>query len=444
MGGYARISANHKEFVCMNAEIIMIGSELLLGQIVDTNSAFLAKKLADIGVNLFYKTTVGDNRQRMTDVLRAALARSDIVITSGGLGPTEDDLTREAVADVVGEPLEFRQYLFDQIEAMFKRHSFTMSPNNRKQAFIPHNALAIENPVGTAPGFVAETNGSSIICLPGVPYELKYLMGSFVIPHLRTRYSLREVTIRSRVLKLCGMGESRVDARVGDLIRNSSNPTVGILAEPAQILLRITAKAESVSEADAMIAGMEREIRARLGELIFGTDDETLEGVVARLLTQRDKTLALLETATGGGIAQRFVLRGCGALKEAFVAPTDEARRRLAGAEKGDWRDEKRAHRAVSLALARTVRQRSEADIAVASVGIVQGSEELADHEKESGKTCIAIDSDDGSAYWEFKFSGTDATSQARATVLTVEMLRRYLTGYVDPEFPPTTKPRDR
>ncbi len=422
----------------MNAEIIMIGSELLLGQIVDTNSAFLAQELARVGINLYYKTTVGDNLGRMGEVLRAALERSDVVITSGGLGPTEDDLTRDVVAEVVGEPLEFRQELYDQIEALFKRHGFTMSPNNRKQAFIPRRAVPIENPVGTAPGFVAETGEKLIISLPGVPRELKFLMQSFVIPYLLDRFSLGELNISSRVLKICGMGESRVDAKVGDLIKGSANPTLGILAEPAQILLRITARAETVSEARAKIAETEREIRRRFGALIFGADEDSLEGVVNQILLRDKKTLALVETHTGGGIAQRFVSIGSNALTEALVA-NDEARRRLAGVKSCQWCDEKRNHKALSVTLARAMRSRSGADVAVAAVGFAPESEELAPEERASGKTCIAIDSAEGDACWEFRFAGTDPVNQTRATALTIEMLRRYLIGYVDPEFPPRT-----
>jgi nicotinamide-nucleotide amidase len=428
----------------MNAEIIMIGSELLLGQIIDTNAAYLAQKLAGIGVNLFYKTTVGDNRRRMAEVMQAALERSNIIITSGGLGPTEDDLTREVVAEIMGEQLEFHQGLFDQIENLFKRHGFTMSPNNRKQAFIPRTAIPIENPVGTAPGFVAEKNGAAIISLPGVPRELKYLIENSVIPYLREKFSLGDLNISSRVLKICGMGESRVDSQVGDLIRGSSNPTVGILAEPAQILLRITAKAETVPEAKAKIAKTEQEIRRRLGQLIFGADDDTLEGVVNAMLLQKQKTLALLETHTGGGIAQRFVALDSPAILEALVVNSDEARRGFVGIDKSRWPEEKRNHWSLSLALAKAMRSRSGADIAAASIGIAPGSDELEPEEQASGKTCIAVDSPDGDAYWEFRFAGKDRTNQMRATVLTVEMLRRFLTGCVDPEHPHRTESRCR
>jgi nicotinamide-nucleotide amidase len=423
----------------MNAEIIMIGSELLLGQIVDTNSAYLAKELAGVGINLFYKTTVGDNRERMAEVFEAALSRSEIVITSGGLGPTEDDLTRDVVADVVGEPLEFRQELFDQIKALFERHGFTMSPNNRKQAFIPRNSILIENPVGTAPGFVAETNGSAIISLPGVPRELMYLTENFVLPYLRKKYSLGELNIRSRVLKICGKGESNVDAIVGDLIKDSVNPTVGILAEPAQILLRITAKAETVDEAKAKIAEMESEIRGRLGSLIFGTDDDTLESVACQLLMEKGKSLALLETHSGGGVAKRFSSLNCTALMEAVVARSENALRRFMG-NTASWCDEKCNHGPLSVVLARGIREQSGADIAVASLGISAGSQELAPEERESGKTCIAVAGEDDDAYWEFRFAGTDGINQTRATVLTIEMLRRYLSGYVDPDHPHHTR----
>ncbi|RJP64107.1 MAG: CinA family nicotinamide mononucleotide deamidase-related protein [Candidatus Abyssobacteria bacterium SURF_17] len=425
----------------MNAEIIMIGSELLLGQIIDTNSAYLAQELARIGINLFYKTTVGDNRQRMAEAVRVALGRADIVITSGGLGPTEDDLTREVVADVFGAPLEFHQGLYDQIEELFKRHGFTMSPNNRKQAFIPRGATPIENPVGTAPGFVACKDDKRVIVLPGVPRELKYLMQTFVTPYLRDTFSLGEMTICSRVLKICGMGESRVDARVGDLLRDSGNPTLGILAEPAQILLRITAKADNPSEAQAKIAEMEQEIRSRFGQLIFGVDEETLEGNVNALLLRDGKSLSLLETHTGGAIAQRFVSIGSAALREALVANSDAALSRIMGREKSLWNAQKRNHEAISVALGRALREQTGSDIGLAVVGIAPNSEVLSPEEMATGKTCIVIDSTGGQAYWEIRFSGTDPMNQTRATALAIEMLRRYLAGFVDPELP-TRAPR--
>lgn len=430
------------EALPMNAETIMIGSELLLGQIIDTNSSYLAQELSKIGVNLFYKTTVGDNLQRMVEVLGRALERSDVVITSGGLGPTEDDLTRDAVSQVMGEPLKFRQELFDQIEGLFQRHGFTMSENNRKQAFIPRNSVAIENPVGTAPGFVAEIDGRYIISLPGVPRELKFLMKDFVIPYLREKFSLGEVTIASRVLKICGMGESRVDERIGDLLRESSNPTVGILAEAAQILLRITAKAESAAEAHSKIGRMESEIRRRLGVLIFGADHETLEGVVNALLLEQRKTLALLETHSGGGIAQRFISLTPNALKQAFVSNDAEALRHFAASGPVSGSDGKCNQRTNCVTLADRIRIQAGAAIGLAVLGIAPGSDLLGPDERASGKTCIGVASGEDAASWEFRFWGTDPINQTRSTVVGIEMLRRYLIGYQDPEHPARIQPR--
>ena len=228
----------------MKAEIIAVGTELLLGQIVDTNSAHIAQQLTTIGLDLHFKSTVGDNLERIKSTLRNALNRSDIIITTGGIGPTLDDLTREAVAEVLGKPLVFHQELFDQLSDFFTRQGRTVSPNNRKQVYIPEGAIPIENPVGTAPGFIAELEGKAIITVPGVPHEMHYFMEHSVLPYLREKLGIHEVII-SRVLKLTGIGESLVDERLKDLIEQGTNPTIGLLAHTqiAEIHVRLTAKA---------------------------------------------------------------------------------------------------------------------------------------------------------------------------------------------------------
>ncbi|RMF85086.1 MAG: competence/damage-inducible protein A, partial [Nitrospinota bacterium] len=194
----------------MQAEIVMIGTELLLGQIVDTNATYLAQQLRDLGLNLYYKTTVGDNKDRIRAVLQQAHERSDVVITSGGLGPTLDDLTREAIAEAVGVPLVFRQDLMDQIARRFARLGRTMSPNNRRQAYIPEGAIPFENPRGTAPIFAFEDSQGIIVALPGVPHELKYLMEHTIVPYLKQRLGINEL-IKYRTLRTTGIGESQVD-----------------------------------------------------------------------------------------------------------------------------------------------------------------------------------------------------------------------------------------
>lgn len=288
----------------VNAEIVAIGSELLLGQIVDTNSVWMAQRLSALGINLFYKTIVGDNPGRMKEVIDRALERSHVVITSGGLGPTQDDLTREIVAVVAGRNLVLRRELQDQIEHRFRRRGITMTPNNERQAYIPEGAIPVENPNGTAPSFIVEDPRGVIFSLPGVPWELKWLFDNEVVPYLRKKFDLSEV-ITYKVLKVADMGESSVDDRIGHLIANSSNPTVGVLAHPGQVDVRITAKAANTDEALKLIVPFEEEVRKLLGRHVFATDDETMEDAVGRLLREKNTTIAVYEDLTGGLVAER-------------------------------------------------------------------------------------------------------------------------------------------
>jgi competence/damage-inducible protein CinA-like protein len=285
----------------MNAEIIAIGTELLLGEIVDTNTAVIARALRSIGLDLYRTTMVGDNAERIAQAVREALGRSDAVITTGGLGPTVDDASRQGVALAVGVPTEFRPELWEQIQERFSRFGRTPTENNRQQAMIPAGALAIPNPVGTAPAFVVETATSAVISLPGVPGEMAYLLDSDVLPYLRRRLGLHAL-IKSRVIKTAGTGESWLDERIADLER-LSNPTVGLSAHPGQVDVRITAKADSEAEADRMLDDVEASLRQRLGKAVFGAEAETLENVVSRLLAGRGWRLAAVEHGTGGLLA---------------------------------------------------------------------------------------------------------------------------------------------
>ncbi|MDI7276063.1 MAG: CinA family nicotinamide mononucleotide deamidase-related protein, partial [Anaerolineae bacterium] len=313
----------------MQAEIVSIGTELLLGEIVDTNAAYIARQLTTIGLNLYYKTTVGDNEGRIASVLKEALARSGVVIATGGLGPTVDDVTREAVAAATDRPLELRQELIAEVEAIFRRRGVRMTENNLRQAHLPRGAIAIHNPVGTAPGFIVEDAAGIVICVPGVPAEMRYLMEHTVLPYLREKLGLRGV-IKVRNLHTCAIGESQVDALIGDLER-AANPTVGLSAHPGQTDVRITAKAESEAEASRLIAGMEEEVRRRLGDSVYGADDETLEGAVLDLLERRGRSLAVVETVTAGAIASRLsaAARGGRWFRGSLVTPAAALPERL-------------------------------------------------------------------------------------------------------------------
>ncbi len=285
-----------------SAEIIAIGTEILLGEITDTNSVYIARVLRDIGMNLFYMTSVGDNENRIAAVIRTALTRSNVVITCGGLGPTVDDMTRQAVAAATERQLVFHQELLDRIAERFASFRVQMTDNNRRQAFLPEGALVIENPVGTAPAFIVDYQDRVVISLPGVPREMKFLMTERVIPFLRERYQLGGI-IKTRVLRTAGIGESSLDAQIGEDLLRQSNPTVGLSAHTGQVDVRITAKASSHSEADQMIAVTEEQLRRRIGDFIYGVDGQTIEDALVKLLETHQATLAVTQTGVGAAVS---------------------------------------------------------------------------------------------------------------------------------------------
>jgi nicotinamide-nucleotide amidase len=296
----------------MHAEIVMIGTELLLGELVDTNANRLAKGLRSIGLDLYYKSTVGDNETRITEVLNYALDRSQVVITSGGLGPTVDDVTRQAVAGATGRTLVYSKELERQIAARFREFGREMAENNKRQAYLPEGAMPLRNPVGTAPCFFSEdVNGRGfIISLPGVPRELQYMLDNVVLPILADRMGGARI-MKVRVLRTCAVGESNIDRGITDLM-TSTNPTVGLAAHAGQTDVRIAAKADTEAEADRLIAGMEAALRERLGVAIYGVEQDTVPGVVGQLLTDRGITLGVVDMLSGGSLT--------GSLREAGYA----------------------------------------------------------------------------------------------------------------------------
>lgn len=300
------------------AEIITIGTELLLGEIQDTNTRYLARGLRDAGVDLYRTMVVGDNADRIAQAIQEALQRAQIIITTGGLGPTVDDPTRLAVAQAVGVTVEYRPELWEQITARFQRFGRPATENNRRQAYIPAGALPVENPVGTAPAFIVELPDRAIISLPGVPREMEFLFHEKVLPYLRQRFALHGV-ITARVLHTAGVGESWVDNLIGDLETNS-NPTVGLLAHAGQVDIRITAKAESIEDANTLISGTAAILYERLGDAIFGEDEMTLEKSVAAALSAQNQRLAVVECGLSGELLRRLQSGGL-PVEQAEVLP---------------------------------------------------------------------------------------------------------------------------
>ncbi|MBI4775030.1 MAG: CinA family nicotinamide mononucleotide deamidase-related protein [Deltaproteobacteria bacterium] len=405
-------------------EIITIGNELLLGQIVDTNASWLGQTLSDAGVAVTYHTTVGDRLKAIVEVMRSSLARADVALCTGGIGPTEDDLTRQAAAEVAGVPLEFRQDLMDEIEALFRRMGFRMPENNRKQAYIPQGSIPIHNPMGTAPGFCLELNGKLLVALPGVPRELKFLTKEAVLPMLKERFALGEKTIRSRILKVTGLGESAVDRQIGDLMDEGANPSVGLLASPGDIRIVIKAVADSPREADALMDSTETEIRGRLGRLIYGTGDDTLEDAVEELLRRRRRTLALLDTVTGGAVSVRLTRIPSTQLKQALILGSPDGARDLLSAPGWTFDSEEISARADAEALARHIAERSGADLGVAVLGLPQA------HKRElKVDLALGVWGPEQSRSTYYSIGGDRVTLYERCAIIALDNVRKWLLG---------------
>jgi nicotinamide-nucleotide amidase len=290
----------------VNAEVITIGTELLLGHILDTNSLYLSRRLAEIGVNLYYKTSVGDNTGRIKAALEIAASRADIIIITGGLGPTVDDITRDAVSLFTGKKLVSDAETMKKIEAYFKDRSIKMPGNNRVQADIPEGAVIIENKNGMAPGFIVSHNNKLIAAMPGVPSEMHPMMENTVMPYIIQKYGTGKVIIKSHTLKVVGLGESLVDEKINDLFKTSENPTIGVYAHHTEIEVRLTAKADSAKDADFLNDSLKKKIYERLGENIYGEDDESLENLAGAQLINKKMTLSTAESCTAGLLSFRL------------------------------------------------------------------------------------------------------------------------------------------
>ena len=287
-----------------SAEIITIGTEILLGEIVDTNTRYIARTLRSMGVDLYRTITIGDNTDRIASAIHNSMERADIVITTGGLGPTVDDPTREAVAQAVGVKTEFREDLWQQVVETIGRYGRTPSENQKRQAYVPKGAIGIKNPVGTAPCFIVETNRNAVISLPGVPSEMEHVLHESMIPYLQKRFNLNEI-IKVRVLHCAGLGEGMIDEKIADL-EKLSNPTVGLAAHTGVVDVRIAAKAKNENEANAMIAVIEAQVRERLGKIVFGVDEDKLEEVTLDLIAKRGWSLTAIESGLDGILARKI------------------------------------------------------------------------------------------------------------------------------------------
>jgi nicotinamide-nucleotide amidase len=406
----------------MKAEILSIGTELLLGQIVDTNANYLAQQLPALGLDLYYVSQIGDNRQRLADAFRQALERSDVIITSGGLGPTEDDLTREAIADVMGEQLEIQPHLEEELRAFFTRRGRSMPDRNVKQATTIPSGTYLPNPVGTAPGWWVEREGKVIVSMPGVPHEMHKMWAEQAEPRLARLIS--GGVIVSRTLKLVGIGESHAEETLGELT-HSTNPTLATYAKSDGIHLRLTAKAAVRAEAERQLDAFEPRVRERVAEWVYGGESDTLPAVVGALLRERSLTLTVAESATGGELAS-LITEAPGAsdyFVAGYVAYSADAKLAL-GVSPRVLDEHGTVAQATTQALAAAARNTAGADVAVATTGVAgPGTSE----DKPVGLLHIVVDIQGRQVCQETRYSTTRSEYKSRGALEALYLLWREL-----------------
>ncbi|MBR5535848.1 MAG: competence/damage-inducible protein A [Clostridia bacterium] len=410
----------------LTAEIICVGTELLMGQVVNTNATYIAQKLCEIGVAVNYSSVVGDNPERLSECVKEALTRCDVLITTGGLGPTDDDLTKEIVSRVMGKELFYHKESMDKMLSYLKEAGKNMTKNNEKQAYLPIGSIILENDNGTAPGCIIEDGGKCAILLPGPPKEMKPMLEK-ALGYLREKSGM---VMKSRVLRLFGIGESRASALLDDIIKNQTNPTIAPYAKEGEVTFRITASAECEEKASLMVDEMAEKVYAIVGEYIYGEgDDNSMEKVVVDSLNKRHMTLATCESCTGGLIGQ-LLTKVSGASEVygfGFVTYANEAKMQLVGVKK----ETLDAYGAVSEETAREMaegaRRVSGSDIAVSVTGIAGPTGGTED--KPVGLVYIGISDKNGTEAFRFVQSGDRERVRKKSALCALDLVRRRILG---------------
>lgn len=409
----------------MIAELISVGTELLLGNIVNTNAAYLSEELAMLGYSVYFQTTVGDNEERLTMALEAALSRSDVVILSGGLGPTEDDLTKEVAAKVLGLACYEDEQVKEAITEYFKKRKIKkVTDNNWKQAMVPEGAKVLFNSNGTAPGLILKSEENKhVILLPGPPGELKPLFEEQVAPYLD---KLNPGTIYSSMVKIHGLGESSVEEQVRDLMDGQENPTVAPYAKTGEVHLRVTAKADTKKEAKKLVQPVCEEIKKRFGNAVYTTEEsETLEENIVNLLKKYDLTLATAESCTGGLLAGRLVnVPGVSdVFNQGFVTYSNKAKRKLLDVKKSTLKKYGAVSKQTAKEMAAGAAILTGADVAVSITGLAGPGG--ATKEKPVGMVCMSCYIKEKNYVKEYVFSGNRQKIRENSVVYALSLLRR-------------------
>lgn len=408
----------------MVVELVFVGTELLLGNILNTNAKYLSEECASLGLSVYYQTVVGDNEERMTHTIETALNRSDIVILSGGLGPTEDDLTKEVAAKVMGLSLVEDAHTRECIENYFKNSIYKEIPdNNWKQAMIPEGAAVFDNSNGTAPGLAMEKDGKTMILLPGPPKELIPLFKEQVRPYLQGK---QPEIICSRMVKICGVGESQAETMIKDMIDAQTNPTLATYAKTGEVDIRVTARAANEEEADKLIKPVIKELKTRFGNAVFTTDaDETLEEVVVKLLTKKELTLCTAESCTGGLLAGRITaVPGASEIfKTGFVTYSNKAKRKCLDVSKNILKKYGAVSAETAKEMAKGGAFATDSDACIAITGIAGpggGTEE-----KPVGLVYISCYFDHSTVVQEYRFKGNREKVREQSVTKALDLIRR-------------------
>ncbi len=421
----------------MITELVSVGTEILLGNIVNTNSAYLSEKCAQLGLSVYYQTVVGDNEERMKAVIQTAMERSDVVILTGGLGPTEDDITKEVTAELMEMPLIEDVHWKEIMEAYLLQYQKNhpdrrITLNNYKQAMVPKGAIVLDNRNGTAPGLIMEKNGKIAILLPGPPNEMKPMFEESVFPYLRAK---QPEIIYSQMVKICKIGESQVADEIADLIAKQTNPTIAPYAKTGEVHLRVTAKAENEEVCKELIAPVVDELKKRFGDNVFATDEKkTMEEAIVDLLKERGMTLALVESCTGGMIASRMVnVPGVSdVFLDGLVTYTNRAKRKFADVKKETLKTVGAVSEKCAKEMAKGGRHASKADVCLSVTGIAgpDGGTE----EKPVGTVFVGCSMEGKTIVKEFHFTGNRTKIREQTTAHALTFLRACIMEYAKAE----------
>jgi nicotinamide-nucleotide amidase len=413
----------------MRAEILCVGTELLLGQIIDTNAAYIAQGLARAGVDVLRKQTAGDNLERIADCISGALARSEVLVITGGLGPTTDDLTREAIALALGVELEHHPELEEGLRAFFEKRGIAPSATIMRQAYLPQGADAIPNPVGTAPGVLAQADNKFIFSIPGVPREMRAMLDQTIIPFLLERMEGERQIIVSRVLRAFGVGESTLAEPLEDILTTSQNPTVApLIFGNTEVHLRLTAKARDEHDAQILLDAMEEKIRARVGAHIFGRDDQTLAAVTFQLLREQRKTVSVAESLTGG-VLQSFITEIPGAsdvFAGGVVAYSRALKENLLGVPHVMIDKYSVVSSEVAAVMAQRTRGSMNSSLALSTTGEAGPNSQSG---APVGTVWIGLCDGMSTRTWKREFFGDRDAIRRRAALSAIDILRRHLLG---------------